>query len=336
MTDVTIVLRTCDRSMLLKRALQDVANQTFADWKLIVMDDGVEINAGEAVTEQFGEDERVVVKQTGGGVGCAKALNLAMPLVETKYMAFHDDDDTWHPEFLERTMGWLDQNPDALGVATKTDIVYEELIDEEYHEVRREPFWADVTQFSAMLLMRMNRHVPISVVLSVAGIKQVGGFRGDLPVVDDWDMNLKLALAGNLGFLADQPLAFWHHRPQAAGADGNTMYKQAADHLHWDRVVREEYVKEYVEQHGIGGILAINAIAEEHVNHLNGRLDHLEHMVGRLQETVESLSRSLGHVEESTRQVAKQSMSFKAIPGRVVWRMNQAAKAVANQARRRR
>ncbi len=40
MAEVSIILRTTTRYMLLSRAIQDITNQTYKNWKIILINDG--------------------------------------------------------------------------------------------------------------------------------------------------------------------------------------------------------------------------------------------------------------------------------------------------------
>lgn len=40
MPRVSVIMRTKDRDVLLRRALSDVARQTFTDWGLVIVNDG--------------------------------------------------------------------------------------------------------------------------------------------------------------------------------------------------------------------------------------------------------------------------------------------------------
>ena len=108
MTTVDIVMRTKDRPVFVRRALADILAQTFADWTLIIVNDGGDLAELEAVVAEFpdlGERVRYVDLPASSGRGAS-----VMPGVDagdSPLVNWHDDDDTWHPEFLARTVEHL-------------------------------------------------------------------------------------------------------------------------------------------------------------------------------------------------------------------------------------
>src|SRR5438270_602724 len=82
---------------------------------------------------------------------------------------------------------------------------------------------------------------PISVLHRRDVLAGIGPFREDLPVVGDWEFNLRLASSGRpIGFLDGEPLAFWHQRRAAEGALANSVIGRSADHQRMDLLVRNE------------------------------------------------------------------------------------------------
>ena len=147
--------------------------------------------------------------------GMEAASNQGVAAVEAEFVAVHDDDDTWHPAFLEHTVAHL-RATDDVAVAVRTEIVRERLDGDAVVEVGREVFEPDVHSFTLFDLLRANRAVPISLLYRRDLHEEIGPFREDLPVVGDWEFNLRLAQSGRpAGFLDGEPLAFWHHGEEA-------------------------------------------------------------------------------------------------------------------------
>jgi glycosyltransferase involved in cell wall biosynthesis len=104
---VDVVIPTYNRSDLLERAINSVLNQTFENFKLIIVDDKSTDDTADLINQY--NDERVVFLQhsenTGhGGV----ARNTGIEHGESEYVAFLDDDDVWLPTKLEKQVELLD------------------------------------------------------------------------------------------------------------------------------------------------------------------------------------------------------------------------------------
>jgi glycosyltransferase involved in cell wall biosynthesis len=267
---VAVIMRTRDRPLLLRRAVASVCAQTFADWHLVVVDDGGDaasvasaLNAHEAKLAG-----RVTVIRNDVSRGMEVASNQGVKASDSAYLAIHDDDDTWHPEFLTRTVAYLEANSDA-AVAVRTEIIWEHVEAAEVTELGRETFCADVRAFTLSDMLLHNRTVPISVLYRRSVHDEIGYFREDLAAVGDWEFWLRLAQTTHgLGFIDGEPLAFWHQRPEAEGALANSMIGSNAEHRRLDQLLRDEVLRSYAREHGLGELLYLTSF----VRHENDRL----------------------------------------------------------------
>ena len=279
---VAVIMRTRDRPVLLSRALADVCAQTFPDWHLVVVDDGGDAaEVDRLVAGCPGLTGRVTVLHNEVSRGMEGASNQGVRAVEAEFVAVHDDDDTWHPAFLERTVGHL-RATDDVAVAVRTEIVRERIDGDVVEEVGREVFEPDVHSFTLFDLLRANRAVPISLLYRRDLHEEIGPFREDLPVVGDWEFNLRLAQSGRpTGFLDGEPLAFWHHREEAEGAEANSVLDRADQHRDHDLEVRDAALRDYVREHGVGGLLYVTKYFQREIDLLH---DHVERVQARLGE----------------------------------------------------
>ncbi len=93
---VTVILPTYNRRQFLPAAIRSVCGQTFRDWQLLVVNDG-----GEDVSDvvaSFGDSR--VEWHDRPHLGKAAALNFGLSLVQSKYIAYMDDDDLLCPNHL--------------------------------------------------------------------------------------------------------------------------------------------------------------------------------------------------------------------------------------------
>ncbi|MCJ7743686.1 MAG: glycosyltransferase family 2 protein [Dehalococcoidales bacterium] len=88
-------------------AIQSVLAQTYADYEVIVVDDGSTDNTRDAVT---GVSDRVIyVHQENHGPSSAR--NHGIRLARGKYIAFLDSDDLVLPTKLEKQVACMEKNP---------------------------------------------------------------------------------------------------------------------------------------------------------------------------------------------------------------------------------
>lgn len=261
---VSVVVRTKDRTRLLARALDDIIAQNFDDWELVVVNDG---GSPAAVDELIGARPELRVRarvvHNTHSLGMEAASNAGVAVTRGDYIAVHDDDDTWAPDFLSETVAWLEEHGDHVGVVAATEIVIERLDAEDVVELRRLRFHPKDDIVTAFDLIVRNQFVPISLLVRRSAVEALGGFDPSLPVVGDWDFHLRLALSGDIGFLDGPARAFWHQRPASADELANSVHSAEILHRQFDRRVRDRALREWVAREGIGSLLYLGKVIDE-------------------------------------------------------------------------
>lgn len=244
---VAILVRTKGRPRFLSRALENIAQQTFTDYTVCVINDGGDEQATRAVIEASSlgsnaqDSSRVQLLTTAGG-NMEAASNAGLAATTSEYVAIHDDDDLWAPEFLERTVAALEESG-ALMCTTRVVERYERENAEGEFEVYEERIFHDgLPGMGLQFLFRTNRAVPIGILYRRSLHELVGFYDESLPVVGDWEFNMRAASVADI-LLVDEPLAYWSLRPDAEGAEANSVKRQA-EHARFDSMVRARAIRE--------------------------------------------------------------------------------------------
>lgn len=254
---VAVLVRTKDRPRFLRRALANIAEQTFTDYTVCVINDGGDESATRAILQASplahlleGDAPRLKLLTTGGG-NMEAASNAGLAATDSKFVAIHDDDDLWAPEFLERTVGAL-RASEALICSTRVVERYERETPEGEFEVYEERIFHDgLPGFGLQFLYRTNRAVPIGILYRRRLHELVGFYDESLPVVGDWEFNLRAAAVTEV-LLVDEPLAYWSLRPEADGAEANSVQRQA-EHARFDASVRARAIRDDLQSGGRPG-----------------------------------------------------------------------------------
>ncbi|MEW6186166.1 MAG: glycosyltransferase family A protein, partial [Thermodesulfobacteriota bacterium] len=98
---VSVIIPTYNRAEFVIQAVESVFKQTFADFELILVDDGSS-DETRAALEPY-SDCITYLYQSNRGVSSAR--NLGLKIAQGKWLAFLDSDDLWLPEKLEGQMG---------------------------------------------------------------------------------------------------------------------------------------------------------------------------------------------------------------------------------------
>lgn len=102
MNDVTfsIVIPSYNRELFIKKTLESVLRQTFADFEIIVVDDGSTDNTAEVVRTMAESDERIIFHPKKNEER-AVARNTGTALARGKYITFLDSDDLLYENHFE-------------------------------------------------------------------------------------------------------------------------------------------------------------------------------------------------------------------------------------------
>jgi len=111
---VSVIIPTYNRAYCLARAVTSVLGQSFADFELIVVDDGSTDDTA-AVLAGFGDPRlRVVQHPVNRGVGAT--INTGIREAAADLIALQDSDDEWLSEKLARQVAVMQAGGDRLGV----------------------------------------------------------------------------------------------------------------------------------------------------------------------------------------------------------------------------
>lgn len=98
--EVSIVVPVYKGIRFLREALDSVRAQTFGDWECLCVDDGSKDGSGALLDELAAVEPRIHAFHRENG-GTSVARNFALVQAQGRYVAFLDEDDVWHPRFLE-------------------------------------------------------------------------------------------------------------------------------------------------------------------------------------------------------------------------------------------
>lgn len=277
------MVRTKDRSDFLARALADISQQTFNEWRTIIVNDGGDRAGVEAIVAASAIGDRCEVLDTAAPGGRCVAANLGVRASNSEYVVLHDDDDMWHADFLLDTVAWLDVHPTAAGVSAATEIHYEERVAGRWSVVERVRFWADMQRISLSEMVETNRIVPISFLYRRALHEEIGWYDVTLDAVEDWDFYLRVMRRHPIGYLGGEPRAFWTQRPTTYGAAANSIFALASEHARDDAVVRDRALSKWVAENGLAVPLYVGSVEKrlrhEFATELSVQLEQQRHQI---------------------------------------------------------
>lgn len=193
---VTAIIPVYNRAHTVARALDSVAAQIVAPCELIVVDDGSTDATSEILSEWISAAARPfsvrMFRTENRGVSAAR--NLAAREARGEWLAFLDSDDEWLPEKLMRQMELASDFP----------------------LIHAEEIWIR----NGVRVNAMKKHAksggriflrcvdlccisPSAAVVRADLFRELGGFREDFPVCEDYELWLRVCARHEVGFVAD-------------------------------------------------------------------------------------------------------------------------------------
>ena len=104
--DVSVIIPTRARNHLLGRAVSSVLDQGFRQLKIIVVDDNPEQERVKVTlaNSEWLNDRRVAVLENRNSLNAARARNVALDTVKTRWVTYLDDDDEYRPQKVQRQL----------------------------------------------------------------------------------------------------------------------------------------------------------------------------------------------------------------------------------------
>jgi len=192
---VSVVIPAYNTAETLEQTLASVSLQTFADFEVLVVDDGSTDDTAR-VAESFPDSRVQVIRVRHGGAGSAR--NHGLGRARGDYIALLDADDVWHPDKLRRQVALLDARP-AIGMC----YTGEKRVDSHMRLIARTAAREYADYCEALLLWGVVIHPPSAVMVRTALARAVGGFDDSLTLVEDWDFWLRLSTITAFAAIAD-------------------------------------------------------------------------------------------------------------------------------------
>jgi glycosyltransferase involved in cell wall biosynthesis len=205
MFDVSVVIATRNRELLVKQAIDSVLAQSEPVREVIVVDDG-SVDGTRAQLAAYGDRIRVFHQENEGA---SAARNRAMRVAQGAWIAFLDDDDVWLETKIERQMALIRQNPN-LGIVYCSDYAVDEQLRILYTRAAIPGNQGDV--FERLML---KNFIFTSCVLARKDLIETAGYMNRAyKFAEDWDLWLRIAATHPVDYVPE-PLVLY--RQSASG-----------------------------------------------------------------------------------------------------------------------
>lgn len=223
MAQVQILLSTWNGEAWLAELLASLNRQSFADWEVIVRDDGSQDQTNKIILEWQREYPYHLAKFINDGehLGSSQSFSCLVEHSTAPYLMFCDQDDIWFPEKIEFSLAALQGLEKELGTQLPLLVHTDMAVVDEHRELVASSFW-DMRTFD--LEQRKEAYLLTNVVSGCASLFNRAAAKRAFPMpeaVMEHDRWLALVCAwfGRIHALP-QPLLFYRqHANNQIGAD---------------------------------------------------------------------------------------------------------------------
>ena len=188
---VSVIIPTYNRADRIARSVKSVLSQSYDIYEILIIDDGSKDNTREIVEKlQDKHPDKISYYKLEQNRGPAKARNFGALKAKGEYIAFHDDDDEWHPDKLEIQMKHM-LNDTSIDMTFCQMIIYQ---DGEFVNIVCEKldWYYAQEKFYQKLFFENFIGTPTIIVKKNAFI-QLFCFCEKITILEDWEFSLRAA-----------------------------------------------------------------------------------------------------------------------------------------------
>ncbi|MBW4459914.1 MAG: glycosyltransferase [Nodosilinea sp. WJT8-NPBG4] len=213
---ISVIIPAYNAANTLAKTVESLQWQTIGSWEAIVVDDGSQDGTFEVAKRLGIEDSRLqVIKQENKGVSAAR--NTGANIARADWLLFLDADDWIAPQYLERMLekivddptldlvhcGWVRVTPCGNYVGEK-------------HPSQSPDLFAD---FASHCPLAMH-----SCIVRRSIFTEIGGFDPSMLTCEDWDLWQRLARCGKRFGGVPEVMAFYRMRPKSLSGNGKQFF----------------------------------------------------------------------------------------------------------------
>lgn len=273
---VSIIVRTKDRPVLLRRALQSIAAQTYRPVEVVLVNDGgcsLDVEELQSILGDVSLQYKMLEKNRGR----PHAGNVGIESAQGKYLGLLDDDDEFYPDHLSTLVSFLEQN-DYKVAYTDANIAYLKFDPETMQIISAEKKLFSSKDFSYNEFIIDNYIPVICLLFSKKVFRYVKGFDESFDIYEDWDLLIRMA----------EKYPFYH------------IKKTTAEYVQWSSNLQVAQTIKYSEKAGSYHKRIINKHREKfsdeiiraliqnrrHSHKLAEENEHLKHYISTIEDII--------------------------------------------------
>lgn len=237
---VTIIIPTYNRASVIKRALESVFSQTFANYEVIIVDDGSTDETSSFIRSLNKEVRYISIPHSG----VSRARNIGIDFAKGKWISFLDSDDYWLPQKLEKQMLYLNKHTEYKVCHTDEIWIKNGVRINQGKKHKKHEGWFFSPSLNLCLIS------PSSVVIHESVFNNVGTFDENFEYVEDYELWLRITSRYPIGYIDEKLVVkVGGHKDQLSkridGIERHRIY--ALEKIITTGNLKEDFLKKAVE-----------------------------------------------------------------------------------------
>jgi glycosyltransferase involved in cell wall biosynthesis len=220
---ISIIIPAYNAENFLAETIDSVLNQTYANWELIVVNDGSTDNTLKIIKQYCEKDARIkIIDKKNEGVSIAR--NKGFKNTSGAYLAFLDADDKWHEDNLSEKLK-------VLQIKTEIGLVHADMqFMSENSDIQKEYFSGKEGNILKSLLLWDGTNIPSpsSILVRRETIQNVGLFDTELSTAADQEFFFRIASRYEVAHI---PMVLGFYRFHSSNMHKNIALMERDHHL---------------------------------------------------------------------------------------------------------
>jgi glycosyltransferase involved in cell wall biosynthesis len=238
---VSVVMPAHNAGRLLDKAIRSITRQTYANWELIIVDDGSTDETPQRIAQWKHRDPRIRSIHLNSNCGTSAALNRGVREANGEFIARMDADDVCFRSRFEKQVAYLKEHSETACLGTRRLLI----------DGWGMPIWVkedSPTRHEEIDNMCLNGTAPVthpSVMFRRSIFEDSGGYDESLVASQDHDLWLRMAERGRIEALPDILMAYRIHNASTTSKKRREQHEAArvaCERAYYRRGLRKEPV----------------------------------------------------------------------------------------------
>ena len=229
---VSVLMPVYNAAAYLNQAVDSVLSQTYADFELVILNDG-SVDLSEQIILSY-SDERIKYYKNEQNEGLIKTLNKGIGLCCGKYIARMDADDISALDRLKKQVDFLEKNPDIVIVGSDAT-----RIDENGKYLRTKIYYCQADLMSTKLFFT-NVFAHSSILIKRDIIVEFG-YSEDYPIAEDYFLWTQIASKYKVANI-NEPLIYYRVHSQGISVKKNELQSETIKKICFYHLSRLEII----------------------------------------------------------------------------------------------